>query len=184
MQKIWKKSEPAQQNKVVGCSSSPRSPEVKFVRKPACWGASRATGEAEVIYPPADKIKAARPECTPQPAIPDSAKVKSWNPFTKDKDPPAAGANAAQQAHTHRQGGAPARDTYFSSIPILGRPASAASSKQADPVEEKQISTGDQISNYAGRMGDIVVRSMAGGFGVTLGRRAAHSLWNGMTSRR
>lgn len=47
-------------------------------------------------------LQAARPECTPQPAIPDSAKVKSWNPFTKDKDPPAAGANAAQQAHTHR----------------------------------------------------------------------------------
>lgn len=33
-------------------------------------------------------------------------------------------------------------------------------------------------------MGNIVVRSMAGGFGATIGSRAAHSLFNGMTRQR
>ena len=35
-------------------------------------------------------------------------------------------------------------------------------------------------SNFAGRMGNIMVNSMAGGFGGTLGSQAAHSLWNGL----
>jgi len=42
----------------------------------------------------------------------------------------------------------------------------------------------EHITKFAGRMGNIVANSMAGGFGATLGSRAAHSVWNGMTGRR
>lgn len=41
-----------------------------------------------------------------------------------------------------------------------------------------QQSSHGQMSSFAGRMGNIMVSSMAGGFGGTLGSQAAHSLWN------
>jgi len=34
------------------------------------------------------------------------------------------------------------------------------------------------MSNFASRMGNIMVGSMAGGFGATLGSDAANSLWH------
>ncbi|KAL3131671.1 hypothetical protein ABBQ38_007965 [Trebouxia sp. C0009 RCD-2024] len=55
---------------------------------------------------------------------------------------------------------------YMSSTPILGSAPAHQSSHTA--------------SNFAGRMGNIMVSSMAGGFGGTLGSEAAHSLWNGL----
>ena len=37
---------------------------------------------------------------------------------------------------------------------------------------------GSAMNNFAGRMGNILVGSMAGGFGATLGSDAANSLWH------
>ena len=37
---------------------------------------------------------------------------------------------------------------------------------------------GGGMSNFASRMGNIMVGSMAGGFGATLGSDAANSLWH------
>lgn len=110
-------------------SSSSELQTVKPVRKPAYWGASKASGEPEVVCAPStDKIKvtlgtrqshciskrlqlttsvlalqAARQGCSPGPPSPDTAKgsAHSWNPFAKNKAPPAAGANAMQQVYTH-----------------------------------------------------------------------------------
>lgn len=57
-----------------------------------------------------------------------------------------------------------------------GRVAPAAGAQRDVTVEE-------HITKFAGRMGNIVASSMAGGFGATLGSRAAHSVWNGLTGR-
>lgn len=61
MAKFWKKGEQAQQSKVVATPASSSSSElqtVKPVRKPACWGASKASGEPEVVCATStDKIK-------------------------------------------------------------------------------------------------------------------------------
>ena len=54
----------------------------------------------------------------------------------------------------------------------------------ATPAAIKEITVEEQITNFAGRMGNIVATSMAGGFGATLGSRAAHSAWNGVIGRR
>ena len=48
----------------------------------------------------------------------------------------------------------------------------------------RDVTVEEHITKFAGRMGNIVASSMAGGFGATLGSRAAHSVWNGMTGRR
>ncbi len=48
---------------------------------------------------------------------------------------------------------------------------------------QKEVTVEEHITKFAGRMGNIVANSMAGGFGATLGSRAAHSVWNGMTGR-
>ncbi len=49
---------------------------------------------------------------------------------------------------------------------------------------QRDVTVEEHITKFAGRMGNIVANSMAGGFGATLGSRAAHSVWNGMTGRR
>jgi len=56
----------------------------------------------------------------------------------------------------------------------------------AEPAASAQrdVTVEEHITKFAGRMGNIVANSMAGGFGATLGSRAAHSVWNGMTGRR
>ena len=65
---------------------------------------------------------------------------------------------------------------------VGGGGASAADGTQAN--NSAITTTGDQVAKFAGRMGNIVANSMAGGFGATLGSRAAHSVWNGVTGRR
>lgn len=52
------------------------------------------------------------------------------------------------------------------------------------PAAVKEVTVEEHITKFAGRMGNIVATSMAGGFGATLGSRAAHSAWNGVTGRR
>ncbi|KAA6417755.1 MAG: hypothetical protein FRX49_12254 [Trebouxia sp. A1-2] len=59
--------------------------------------------------------------------------------------------------------------THFSSKPLLGA--------------QRDVTVEEHITKFAGRMGNIVASSMAGGFGATLGSRAAHSVWNGLTGR-
>ncbi len=49
---------------------------------------------------------------------------------------------------------------------------------------QRDVTVEEHITKFAGRMGNIVASSMAGGFGASLGSRAAHSVWNGMTGRR
>ena len=63
-----------------------------------------------------------------------------------------------------------------------GGTTNAAAGTQAN--SSAIANTGDQVAKFAGRMGNIVANSMAGGFGATLGSRAAHSVWNSVTGRR
>ena len=62
--------------------------------------------------------------------------------------------------------------------------APSEGTKQTGAAEHPQDTTMEQVSKFAGRMGHVVAHSMAGGFGATLGSRAAHSVWNGVTGRR
>lgn len=61
MNKFWTKRGQTQQNDVPAPNAYEQSPKprsVKAVRKPGCWGGSRAAGEPEVVCSPsADKIK-------------------------------------------------------------------------------------------------------------------------------
>ncbi|DBA80767.1 hypothetical protein WJX77_006781 [Trebouxia sp. C0004] len=102
----------------------------------------------------------------PKPASP------AWVPsiFAKNK---AAPTSTVQQQPAAVTG----TSTYFSSRPILGGAAPAAGAQRDVTVEE-------HITKFAGRMGNIVASSMAGGFGATLGSRAAHSVWTGMSGSR
>ena len=71
---------------------------------------------------------------------------------------------------------------YTLGIHAGGKPAAAT--RQVTAEEPRQVTTGEQVSKFAGRMGNIMANSMAGGFGATIGSRAAHSVWNGVTGRR
>jgi len=51
-------------------------------------------------------------------------------------------------------------------------PCVAGGGSSAAPMQ------GSAMNNFAGRMGNILVGSMAGGFGATLGSDAANSLWH------
>ncbi len=73
----------------------------------------------------------------------------------------------------------------FLDVPKLAVTIALQHTGGAAPIASAQsdVTVEEHITKFAGRMGNIVANSMAGGFGATLGRRAAHSVWNGMTGR-
>ncbi|KAL0037819.1 hypothetical protein WJX79_000458 [Trebouxia sp. C0005] len=106
-------------------------------------------------------------QCSPvtSEAIAPKAASAAWVPsiFAKNKAAPTS--STAQQQPAAVTG----TSTHFSSKPLLGA--------------QRDVTVEEHITKFAGRMGNIVASSMAGGFGATLGSRAAHSVWNGLTGR-